>query len=287
MANKRIAVLLYKNDTQQTLKQHLIFLLAEYWRNDGHEVIFLFGTDKFVPADLLFVHVDLSVVPDDYLEFAEQYSVVINGKIKDIRKSAYCTDLLEREDNWNGPVIVKSDKNSAGIPERTRSGFTGKFHDKALKAFHHFIGLSSPLTIRTALDYKIYDHLEDVPGIYFHHPGLVIQKFMPEMDEDLYCVRTLFFLGDQMSCAQLKSQHPIVKDYTAIQIDRTLKPHPDILKIRDELKFDYGKFDYVMHDGKAVLLDANKTVGWPPNLSDKKQALETIKQRAKGLYSYF
>ena len=28
-----------------------------------------------------------------------------------------------------------------------------------------------------------------------------------------------------------------------------------------ELAFDYGKFDYVLHDGRVVLLDINKTPG--------------------------
>jgi hypothetical protein len=34
-----------------------------------------------------------------------------------------------------------------------------------------------------------------------------------------------------------------------------------IVKRRQELGFDYGKFDYVIHDGSAILLDANSTPG--------------------------
>ncbi|MDR9365401.1 MAG: hypothetical protein RI575_08690 [Balneolaceae bacterium] len=56
-------------------------------------MIFLFGTDRFVPADLLFMHVDLSIVPDEYFEFAEKYPIENNGNIKDIRKSTYGTHL--------------------------------------------------------------------------------------------------------------------------------------------------------------------------------------------------
>lgn len=287
MTEKRIAVLLYEKDNHQTLKQHLICLLAEQWRQDGHEVIFLFGIDEFVPADLLFVHIDLSIVPDSYLEFAKRYPIAINGTIKDIRKSTYIPDLLERGDSWDGPVIVKSDNNSAGIPERKRAGYLGKLHEKVLKAIHRFKAGTSPLTIRTALDYKVYDHLREVPQLYFHHPGLVIQKFTPEMDKGLYCTNSIFFLGDQISCARLKSKNPIVKDHTVIDLDRNVEPHPDILALRKKLKFDYGKFDYVNHRGDAILLDANKTVGWPPNLSDKQEAISKIKDRAKGLYCYF
>ncbi|MCG2588962.1 hypothetical protein [Rhodohalobacter sulfatireducens] len=250
-------------------------------------MIFLFGTDRFVPADLLFMHVDLSIVPDKYLEFAEKYPIVINGNIKDIRKSTYGTHLLNKKDNWDGPVIVKSDHNCAGIPERTRGGIVGKIHDKVLKAIHRFNNEKSPLAIRTALDYKVYDHLSEVPRIYFHHPGLVIQKFLPEMEDELYCVHTLFFLGDQMSCARLKGEHPIVKDHTVTDIERTVDPHPDILSLREKLQFDYGKFDYVIYKKEPVLLDANKTVGWPPNISNNEDSMVRIKNRAVGLYTYF
>ncbi len=39
----------------------------------------------------------------------------------------------------------------------------------------------------------------------------------------------------------------------------TLRPRP---------RLDYGKFDFVMHDGAPVLLDANRTPGIPPASSD-------------------
>ena len=32
-----------------------------------------------------------------------------------------------------------------------------------------------------------------------------------------------------------------------------------IVAERSALRFDYGKFDYVLHDGEAVLLDINAT----------------------------
>jgi hypothetical protein len=44
-------------------------------------------------------------------------------------------------------------------------------------------------------------------------------------------------------------------------------PVPDELRQRrHELGFNYGKFDFVLHQGKAILLDANKTPGRPRNL---------------------
>jgi hypothetical protein len=37
--------------------------------------------------------------------------------------------------------------------------------------------------------------------------------------------------------------------------------HPEIPELAKRMGFDFGKFDYVMHEGKPVLLDANKTPG--------------------------
>ncbi|TIV27981.1 MAG: hypothetical protein E5V96_34050, partial [Mesorhizobium sp.] len=51
-------------------------------------------------------------------------------------------------------------------------------------------------------------------------------------------------------------------------IRREPVPVPDELRaLRRDLGFDYGKFDFVMHEGKALLLDANKTPGRVRNLS--------------------
>ncbi len=286
MRSRRIAILMHEKDDKANLKNYLISILAEHWREDGHEVIFLFGTGRYVPADLLFVHVDLSVVPDSYLSFARRYPVAINGRIKDVRKSTYSQELLENDDPWDGPVIVKSKKNSAGIPERARGGLLGTAKEKLLKAVHKFNLNGSPLTIRTALDYRVYDHLEEVPRIYFYHPGLVVQKFLPETDDGFYCVRILLFLGDNMSCMRLKSRNSIINDASVEHYER-IDPHPEILAMRKRLQFDYGKFDYVVNDGKPILLDANKTVGWPPNMSENVKMTESLRHHSSGLYSFF
>jgi len=33
----------------------------------------------------------------------------------------------------------------------------------------------------------------------------------------------------------------------------------EIEALRERMGFDYGKFDYVIHEGRVILLDANKT----------------------------
>ena len=51
------------------------------------------------------------------------------------------------------------------------------------------------------------------------------------------------------------------------------------------LHFDYGKFDYVVHEGRAVLIDTNKTTGSPPSTNPEREARRRI--LADGLYPYF
>ncbi len=287
MKNLRIAILMHENDDEDRIKDYLISILAEIWQEDGHEVIFLFGTKKFVPADIILVHVDLSVVPDSYLKFAKRYPLSINGSVKDIRKKSYSDHLIHKNDSWDGRVIVKSNNNSAGIPERRGRGFTGRIQKKIYSLIQHSNLPFLPSPILSALDYKVFNDLQDLPSFYFYHPGLVTQKFLPEKDGDLYCTRILIFLGDKTRCSLIKSKDPIVKSDTAESIETDIDPHPDILALRKKLGFNYGKFDYVINDGKAVLLDANKTVGSPGEFAKNRDIKEPMKYYAEGLYSFF
>ncbi|MDA1067587.1 MAG: hypothetical protein O3C43_13910 [Verrucomicrobia bacterium] len=116
LKNRKI-VILHKT-TQKTFNDtKLINLLRQHWVKAGADIEDLFGTDTFVPADLVIVHVDLSVVPTEYQKFAARYPSQINANIFDIRKSKVCKHLLSQEDVYNEPVIVKTDLNFAGIPD--------------------------------------------------------------------------------------------------------------------------------------------------------------------------
>ena len=68
----RVAVLFHEREPDIDPALHLVHNFAQVWREEGLEVVYLYGTERFVPADLVLVHVDLSVVPEAYLEFAAQ-----------------------------------------------------------------------------------------------------------------------------------------------------------------------------------------------------------------------
>lgn len=283
---KRIVILFHENEPSQR-PRYVISFLADIWRADGNEVVFLFGVRKFVPADLIIVHVDLSVVPDEYLEFARQYPIVLNGAVKDIRKSTFSKNLVGADDPYQGKVIVKSDLNYAGKPEQHLNASTRSSTSLLCKIFSLFSsGLPGrTFSFKSSRDYRVYDHLHLVPQACFENPGLVVEKFLPEQEKGLYFVRNYQFLGDRMTCTRLGSKNPIVKWKTMVS-NEPIEPHPEIIHLQKEMNFDYGKFDYVVHEGKAILLDINKTTGAiPRNMTPELERMR--RYRAEGISWYF
>ena len=287
-SSKRIAVLFHARDRHKEPWSYIVDHLARYWREDGHTVRYLFGTRRFVPADLVFVHVDLSIVPDVYLELASRYPIVINGRIRDIRKSTTSRNLLRPGDSWAGPVIVKSDLNHGGEPERTlreRSWLRRRvpLWRELARIGDRVMGREVPF--RSWRDYRVFDRLADVPESWFRNRDAVVERFRPEIENGLYHLRMYQFLGNRWSCSRLASPDPILKAATSVHVER-IEPHPAIVAWRETLRMDYGKLDYVVHEGEVVLLDVNKTTGASRHLGDAE--LQMMRRSlAEGLYSYF
>lgn len=279
---RRIAVLWHARDRARQLDRYVITRFADYWREDGHEVRFVFGPSGFVPADIALLHVDLSVVPEPYLELAARYPVCLNGRVRDIRHSAFSRQMVRPGDGYEGAVIVKSDLNHGGLPERTLEGPLRRAWRRLRRGFPSRD--SDSLSCGTPLEYRVYQHCCDVPPACFQRPDLMVERFLPEREDGLYHVRTYQFLGDRWTCARLSSSEPVVNDHTEIRSE-PVEPHPDIERLRQALGFDYGKFDYVLHAGEPVLLDTNKTTNVSAVVTPELEVMR--RHRAMGLYSYF
>jgi hypothetical protein len=168
-----IVVLFHENERRRNPAGYVIHSLADTWRDRGDRVTYLFGTQTYVPADIVIVHVDLSVVPEPYLEFAAQYPVVLNGSLRDIRKTRISQSLVRLGDVWHGPVIVKSDLNYSGYPEHALEGsWTERrwaLARRVARASQRVRFWNMP--VREASTYSVFESADEIPPRWFAYGG--------------------------------------------------------------------------------------------------------------------
>jgi hypothetical protein len=242
-----IAVLNHERQPRALTKGYMIGRLATIWESWGHTVTFLWGADEFVPADLLVMHVDLSVVPSRYIELAKQYPRVMNGRCVDIRKSTFSEILVDEHSDWTGPVMVKSDLNSEGRPEQHLG--------------EPWPGADEGPVYGKPLGRTLYQSYDKVPMELRGCRDVVIERFVPERLPDCrYGVRFHLKLGDRRLSLRQSADHFIVR--TEYNSSLTVaEPDPCADEWCRERRLDFGKLDYVVHDGTPFLLDVNKTQG--------------------------
>jgi len=259
----RIAVITHEYDRFQSrrgllLRQdspYMLFDILAELKKRGHSVLILRGPEGRVEADIAVLHVDATVTPDEYVEVARRFPFCLNVGASDISKRRLGGAVLRAGDDWRGPVIVKSNLNHWGTPEE-------HLNRQALRA-----GKAAPFPDAAVFDrYEIHPSIADVPADRLARPDLVVEKFLPEVEQDGFAARFWVFCGERERCTRYVSAQRLVKGDDTIR--RETVPVPDELRaLRREMGFDYGKFDFVMHEGRAVLLDANKTPGRARNLS--------------------
>ncbi|MFT3806600.1 hypothetical protein [Arenimonas sp.] len=225
------------------------------WLDSGHRVAVARGLGDWPEADIAILHVDLSVVPETYVQATARYPIVLNGAATDIRKRAVSRQLLQRGEPWDGPVIVKTDLNCGGQSEvRT--------HQRALLDGSSEGRLTNDLSVLAGAEYPVLASVDEVPDAVWNNRDLVVERFLPEQDAQGYWMRTWLFFGDQDRCSRHLGRDPVLKSSGILASEPSAVP--DALRAeRQRLGFDYGKFDFVVHDGRAILLDANKTP-WMP-----------------------
>jgi hypothetical protein len=109
----------------------------------------------------------------------------------------------------------------------------------------------------------VFEQKREVPRAVWLNPGLVVERFLPEVIDGMYCLRSWVFMGDQEQLSLRQARTPIVA-LPNVERRAFIEPSkanlPDSLREqRKDLGFDFGKFDYVIHEGQAHLLDANRT----------------------------
>jgi hypothetical protein len=279
---KHIVILLHKHDTFDN-PPYFLNEIAKIWHEKGLRVSVLHGPEPHPDADLAILHVDLTVVPDDYLAFVRQYPVVINGSVADISKRHISANLVCYDDDYQGQVVVKTNLNCGGNPEAqlVRKG-------SLLRRCTHVLHKNMPLPFRSRIssaEYRVYQSAGQVPRAVWRNPDLVVERFLPEMCDGYYCLRSWIFLGDKEINIVGYSQNPIVKAGNMVRRENGTEVPDELRQIRKKLGFDYGKFDFAIVDGHPVLYDANRTPAL--GINSKEAYQERIRLLAAGIRAYF
>jgi hypothetical protein len=254
---RKINILVHALDPWSGDQYPFLGYLANAWTASGIEVAVVKGPDPELPtSDLLFAHVDLTVTPPAYVEYLRRFPRVVNGRVHDISKRAISSNLLTPRDAYQGRVIVKTNMNYGGIPELMLDAASGR------NAMHHG-SVQRPWRKVETLDpeaYPVFERLQDVPPGVWHNPHLVVEKFLPEIDGDLFCMRVALFMGDRVRCGRSWSRSPIVKGASIVRSEPIETP-AGFKAVRERFGIDYGKIDYVEHAGRIQVIDVNKTPG--------------------------
>jgi hypothetical protein len=230
--------------------KYLVTKLAKCWSEDGHRVTI--GPAREVAGDVALLHVNLTRVPASAVPVNPSGVPLLNGAALDISKRVVSRHLVQPGDGWTGPVIIKTDANSFGAPEHKRSS-----RARFTRWRRH-----APWRVARTLphrEYPVLDAAEAVPDWVWRRDDLVVERFLPELSDGCYVLRSWLFFGRDEYAVKLYCDHPVVKNGRALRFDYLSEVPASLRAERERLGFDFGKFDYVERDGEAVLLDANKT----------------------------
>ncbi len=235
------------------LKRTAISALVPLWARMGLDVSF---DDSYrESADLCVLHQNLTRIDPGQLPVPPKGVYVVNGRVLDISKGRYSTLRLLKGQPWDGQLIIKTQANYFGIPEFRATGSRDSLD--ALNRLRREVSASAASDDR--FHYFILKGAAHVPDWVWDSKDLIVERFMPERIGEMYCIRGWMFLGSRGYGYKVWSDRPLVKTATMVGYE-LLETVPDaLLRYREVVGVDYGKFDYVEVDGEVHLIDANKT----------------------------
>jgi len=247
---------------------YMLHEVAEVWREAGIQVNVIRGPDIKSNADLVILHTDITKVPLEYLAAIRRYPAYLNGYVGDISKKLISRNLVTHPSQTDGPVIVKTNLNSGGLQEAAIAS----------------AGLLPDIYRQPRAPYAVYPSAKEVPEETWMDTLLVVERFLPEIRDGLYCLRTWVFLGNKETNSLSYSTEPIVKQANVVRREVVAEVPEELREMREELAFDYGKFDYAIVDERAVLFDANRT----PTLGQfpKEAYMPRVRHLAEGIWPF-
>lgn len=245
--------------------KYIVHHLALRWNDMGYKVIIHYGTENLPEADIVFLHVDKTVVPKTYTDAVLTYPVVLNRHLTDISRRNYSKITLTQDDKYDGEVIVKTNRNAGGKPEYRDQPKSSRV-EKSWEDSNYL----------NPLKYPIFKNIKEVPQNVWTNSNLIVDKFLPEKEGNLFFIRYWTFLGDVSLSGRFGSQNHIVKFGNMETPDEPLPVPEELIQLRKKLRMDYGRFDYVVHAGKVIVLDINKTQGAGKSMDSFKSDLDLL-----------
>lgn len=221
-------------------------------------------------GDVALLHVDATVVPPEYVELARGFRRALNFGAVDASKRKVSDAVLSPDGAWTGPVIVKSNLNFGGYRECRHNRIARRLRTHP----PHPGATFSP-------SYAVLNDAREVPDAIWNDPTQVVERFLPERAPDGYAMRVWLFMGEQERCMRHISTSPIIKAANTLRIEPAVVPQA-LREKRRRLGFDFGKFDYVEHDGEPILIDANRTPGAAPRKVDG----AAVRDFSRGLHDF-
>jgi hypothetical protein len=212
------------------------------------------------PARAAFVHVDLTDLPAGFLGIAGRYAGSVNARATTINRLRYSRLRVMPGDGYEGPVIVKTVRNSRGFPELRYA---------ARESIRTRVGhVARKLTVpnykeRKCPRYEVYASLAEVPTEAWHDQRLFVERFAPgslEMPFTRY--KYNFFLDVEQNSRSTFSS--LIYDDGAVETFEVVDHVPaEVRRVRQALHLDYGAIEYFVVGDDCFVVDVNKTVTQP------------------------
>lgn len=282
VSNLRIAIITHEIDEFQE-SNYLLRHLSRIWEQDGIKTVVVKGVNQELPdADLAILHTDITAVGEDYIRIFNHYPLIINGAVTDISKTVFSDLIVAKSDAYTGKVIVKTNANFGGMRERQKKFAEGDWQST--------IEIQRPWRrVEWMEEYPVFDSTSAVPSGVWRNDKLVVEKFLPEQNsQGEYLLKIWVFFGDQDIYYQCVSPDPVIKSHNLIRrefLDVNDVPE-SIREVRANMGFDYGKFDFAMHQGKPVLYDVNRTPGGPKDAAQSETVERSYRILSAGLNSF-
>jgi hypothetical protein len=227
------------------------------WDGEGREILVHQGTRDPPEAAVAVLHVDLTSVPPAYLDLAKRYPRCVNGRIADISKRRLSRWLVSEDDSYDGAVVVKSNLNHGGDPERrlrlALGGIGARLREAALRWLPAAWGGETR-------NYQLFHRKAQVPRWVWRRRDLVVERFFFEQRGELYALRHWHFFADRGHVTTFLASTPLVKWEHRVSVEPIDHAVPEeVWALRRSLGFDFGKFDYVVDQGRPVVFDTNTT----------------------------